>query len=191
MEQIIKLQKYTSSTSVIVKDVLDLFERIRNKNLLVRRLSMSANHVINKNSAMKNTYEQLNLFDLMNKQECKEEKEFQEKEENIQKAVLDIKNKFGKNAIFKGIVLSEKYDDIIKLPHFVSKRYPQMSMHDRAAQFSPFAALTGYDDLVKETARITDQKVYLDAYILNNLNERLCILKKKLSERTEVDITYF
>ena len=66
-----------------------------------------------------------------------------------------------------------------------------MSMHDRAAQFSPFAALTGYDDLVKETARITDQKVYLDAYILNNLNERLCILKKKLSERTEVDITYF
>ena len=152
---------------------------------------MSANHVINKNSAMKNTYEQLNLFDLMNKQECKEEKEFQEKEENIQKAVLDIKNKFGKNAIFKGIVLSEKYDDIIKLPHFVSEKYPQMSMHDRAAQFSPFAALTGYDDLVKETARITDQKVYLDAYILNNLNERLCILKKKLSERTEVDITYF
>lgn len=90
-----------------------------------------------------------------------------------------------------GIVLSGKYDDIIKLPHFVSKRYPQMSMHDRAAQFSPFAALTGYDDLVKETARITDQKVDLDEYILDNLNERLCILKKNLSERTEVDITYF
>ena len=90
-----------------------------------------------------------------------------------------------------GIVLSGKYDDIIKLPHFVSKKYPQMSMHDRAAQFSPFAALTGYDDLVKETARITDQKVDLDEYILDNLNERLCILKKNLSERTEVDITYF
>lgn len=87
--------------------------------------------------------------------------------------------------------MSGKYDDIIKLPHFVSKKYPQMSMHDRAAQFSPFAALTGYDDLVKETARITDQKVELDEYILDNLNERLCILKKNLSERTEVDITYF
>lgn len=66
-----------------------------------------------------------------------------------------------------------------------------MSMHDRAAQFSPFAALTGYDDLVKETARITDQKVDLDEYILDKLNERLCILKKNLSERVEVKITYF
>ena len=66
-----------------------------------------------------------------------------------------------------------------------------MSMHDRAAQFSPFAALTGYDDLVKETARITDQKVDLDEYILDKLNERLCILKKNLSERVEVRITYF
>lgn len=103
----VNLGEHTSSTSVIVKDVLDLFERIINKNLLVRRLSMSANHVINKNSAMKNTYEQLNLFDLMNKQECKEEKELQEKEENIQKAVLDIKNKFGKNAILKGMSLQE------------------------------------------------------------------------------------
>ena len=103
----INLGEHTSSTSMIVKDVLDLFERIINKNLLVRRLNMSANHVINKNSVMKNTYEQLNLFDLMNKQECKEEKEFQEKEENIQKAVLNIKNKFGKNAILKGMSLQE------------------------------------------------------------------------------------
>ena len=87
--------------------------------------------------------------------------------------------------------MSGKYDDIIKLPRFFSKKYPQMSMHDRAAQFSPFAALTGYDDLVKETARITDQKVELDEYILDNLNERLCILKKNLSERVEVKITYF
>ena len=103
----INLHEYTSSTSMIVKDVLDLFERIVDENLLVRRINMSANHVINKNSAMKNTYEQLNLFDLMNKQECKEEKEFQEKEENIQKAVLNIKNKFGKNAILKGMSLQE------------------------------------------------------------------------------------
>lgn len=87
--------------------------------------------------------------------------------------------------------MSGKYDNIIKLPHFVSRKYPQMSMHDRAAQFSPFAALTGYDDLVKETARITDQKVDLDEYILDKLNEKLCILKKNLSGRVEVKITYF
>ena len=51
-----------------------------------------------------------------------------------------------------------KYDDIIDLPHFVSKKYPQMSMRDRAAQFSPFAALTGYDAEIKETARLTDKR---------------------------------
>lgn len=89
------------------------------------------------------------------------------------------------------IVLDSKYDDIINLPHFVSKKYPQMSIHDRAAQFSPFAALTGYDDLVKETARITYQKIDLDEYVLDELNEKLCFLKKNLSERVEVKITYF
>ena len=51
----------------------------------------------------------------------------------------------------------EKYDDIINLPHHVSKKHPQMSLHDRAAQFAPFAALTGYDEEVKEASRITDQ----------------------------------
>ena len=51
----------------------------------------------------------------------------------------------------------EKYDDIINLPHHVSKKHPQMSLHDRAAQFAPFAALTGYDEEVKEVSRITDQ----------------------------------
>ena len=50
-----------------------------------------------------------------------------------------------------------KYDDIINLPHHVSKKHPQMSLHDRAAQFAPFAALTGYDEEVKEVSRITDQ----------------------------------
>jgi hypothetical protein len=57
-----------------------------------------------------------------------------------------------------------RYDDIIKLPHHVSATRPQMSMHDRAAQFSPFAALTGYDDAVEETARLTDEQAELLAY---------------------------
>ena len=57
--------------------------------------------------------------------------------------------------------MKDQYDDIINLPHHVSKTRPQMSMVDRAAQFSPFAALTGYDAAIKETGRLTDEKVNL------------------------------
>lgn len=87
-----------------------------------------------------------------------------------------------------------KYDDIIDLPHFVSKKYPQMSMKDRAAQFSPFAALTGYDAAIKETARLTDRRIELDEDVLDKLNERLYILRKVLDDGSvypEVRITYF
>lgn len=87
-----------------------------------------------------------------------------------------------------------KYDDIINLPHFVSKKYPQMSMRDRAAQFSPFAALTGYDAEIKETARLTDRRIELDEDVLDRLNERLYILRKVLDDGSvypEVRITYF
>ena len=54
--------------------------------------------------------------------------------------------------------ISHKYDDIINLPHHVSKKHPQMSLHDRAAQSSPFAALTGHKAAINETARLTDEK---------------------------------
>lgn len=87
-----------------------------------------------------------------------------------------------------------KYNDIINLPHFVSKKYPQMSMRDRAAQFSPFAALTGYDAEIKETARLTDRRIELDEDVLDRLNERLYILRKVLDDSSvypEVRITYF
>lgn len=87
-----------------------------------------------------------------------------------------------------------KYDDIINLPHFVSKKYPQMSMRDRAAQFSPFAALTGYDAEIKETTRLTDRRIELDEDVLDKLNERLYILRKALDDGSvypEVRITYF
>ena len=63
----------------------------------------------------------------------------------------------------------EKYEDIINLPHHVSKTRPQMSMQDRAAQFSPFAALTGYDAAIKETGRLTVRKVEMDEEALNML----------------------
>ncbi len=84
-----------------------------------------------------------------------------------------------------------EYEDIIHLPHHVSKKHPQMSMLDRAAQFSPFAALTGYDAAVEETARLTDRRIELDEYEAQHLDERLQELSEHLPEHPEVSITYF
>ncbi len=83
------------------------------------------------------------------------------------------------------------YDDIINHPHHVSRNHPQMSMHDRAAQFSPFAALLGYEDAVNETARLTEQRRELDEQKQTELNRRLVLLESKLPEHPEVSITYF
>ena len=84
-----------------------------------------------------------------------------------------------------------KYDDIIDLPHHVSATRPQMPMLDRAAQFSPFAALTGYDAAIKETGRLTDEKIELDEEALNILNMKFQILVDSLDDEPEVTFTYF
>ena len=84
-----------------------------------------------------------------------------------------------------------KYDDIIRLPHHVSDRHPQMSPANRAAQFSPFAALTGYDDSVREAARWTDEKIELGDVRTEAVNKRLNFLVEHLSEIPYVVITYF
>ena len=86
---------------------------------------------------------------------------------------------------------NSKYDEIINFPHHVSKTRPQMPMSDRAAQFSPFAALTGYDSAIRETGRLTDEKIDLDEESLNALNMRYQMLTDALEERPEVRITYF
>ena len=65
------------------------------------------------------------------------------------------------------------YTDILTLPHHKAANRPHMSMHDRAAQFSPFAALTGYDDAVRETARLTGRRIELDEYEKAAVNEKL------------------
>jgi len=87
--------------------------------------------------------------------------------------------------------MSIRYDDIINHPHHVSRNHPQMSMHDRAAQFSPFAALTGYEAAVGETARLTEQRRELDEQESAELNRRLSFLASKLDEHPEVTIEYF
>ncbi|MGN0335532.1 MAG: hypothetical protein ACI4DV_07725 [Lachnospiraceae bacterium] len=84
-----------------------------------------------------------------------------------------------------------KYDDIINLPHHVSSTRPQMSIIDRAAQFSPFAALTGYDAAVKETERLTDERMELDESRKRILNEKLQMIAESLAEHPEITVTYF
>lgn len=87
--------------------------------------------------------------------------------------------------------MQNNYDDIIDLPHHVSATRPQMSMMDRAAQFSPFAALTGYDAAIKETARLTYQKIDLDDYEKEEINDKIQLITEHLGEDFEVVITYF
>ena len=84
-----------------------------------------------------------------------------------------------------------RYDDIIDLPHHVSKKHPQMSLHDRAAQFSPFAALTGYEDAVGEAARLTDRRQELDEEQAAHLEQQLFLLTETAAERPEITVTYF
>lgn len=83
------------------------------------------------------------------------------------------------------------YEDIINLPHHVSDKRPQMSMWDRAAQFSPFAALTGYDDAVTETARLTDAKIELDESSQAALDMKQHLLMDAISEQPKITVTYF
>ena len=87
--------------------------------------------------------------------------------------------------------ISHKYDDIINLPHHVSKKHPQMSLHDRAAQFSPFAALTGHKAAINETARLTDEKQILSEDVIAKLNEQLNLIKENIGTNQTVKITYF
>ncbi|QNO13293.1 hypothetical protein HYG86_00105 [Alkalicella caledoniensis] len=87
--------------------------------------------------------------------------------------------------------MTSKYHDIINLPRHVSTKRPPMTAINRAAQFSPFAALTGHDAAIKETARLTDQRVELDEYTKDILNHRLQILADSINEHPEMAITYF
>jgi hypothetical protein len=83
------------------------------------------------------------------------------------------------------------YDDIINLQHHVSDNREHMSVLDRAAQFSPFAALTGFAGEIKETARLTDQRIELDEAAKAILDEKLRIVKEQLSSQQEIELVFF
>ena len=87
--------------------------------------------------------------------------------------------------------MKDLYEDIINRPHHVSKARPQMSELERAAQFAPFAALTGYDSAIKETGRLTDERIELDEEASTALDMKYQLLMDALDDEPEVTITYF
>ena len=87
--------------------------------------------------------------------------------------------------------ISHEYDDIINLPHHVSSERPHMPMIDRAAQFAPFAALTGYDAAIAETARLTDAKRELSEEQKEVIGKQLLALQARLKNDPQVCVTFF
>ena len=87
--------------------------------------------------------------------------------------------------------MCEKYEDIIHLSRPVSPRHLPMCHYDRAAQFAPFAALTGYDDVIAETARLTDGEMFLDVGAEAELDGKLREIREQLHQHPRVTVTYF
>lgn len=85
----------------------------------------------------------------------------------------------------------QQYDDIINLSNPTSVNHPRMSLYDRAAQFAPFAALTGYDDAIRETSRLTEDKKQLDEAAVARMNEKLNMIAESIGVAQDVAITYF
>lgn len=86
---------------------------------------------------------------------------------------------------------ANRYDDIINMPYRQSTEREHMSLHDRAAQFAPFAALTGHEDAIEETSRLTDDKIVLDDNAIEKINKKIFDISQHLSEQWNVSVTYF
>ena len=87
--------------------------------------------------------------------------------------------------------MDRNYDDIINLPHHISKTRPRISLEQRSAQFAPFSALTGYEDEIAETGRWVDEKLDLDEERKQILDEKLQSIIKKIKTQPSTTITYF
>ena len=96
-----------------------------------------------------------------------------------------------KGRINMGDNKNHQYDDIIDMPHHISINRPHMSIHDRAAQFAPFAAMTGHDVAVKEKARLTNERLDLDEGMRQLLDERLQLIRRNLDSRPDITLTYY
>lgn len=87
--------------------------------------------------------------------------------------------------------MSGKYDDMLYMPHHTSPNRPKMSTVTRGAQFSPFAALVGYDAVIEETARLTQRRIDLTEGVRYALNEKLRMLSEQIADAPVVTITFF
>lgn len=83
------------------------------------------------------------------------------------------------------------YEDILEHPHHVSQKHPAMSIRERAAQFSPFAALTGHSEAIRETARLTQEEASLDENRLQELDEQMADLESRLQEHPFIRVRYY
>lgn len=88
-------------------------------------------------------------------------------------------------------MIEDNYEDIINLPHYEPKHHPRMSKYNRAAQFAPFAALTGYEEQVRETARLTDKKLEIDDGLKEILSNKLNYIQDNLNIKSELNFIYF
>ena len=86
---------------------------------------------------------------------------------------------------------SHKYDDIINMEHHKSKKHPPMSLYARSAQFAPFAALTGYEEAVTETAREVGERIDIDDELRNILDSKIQLLSEQTKKKHEIVFTYF
>ena len=84
-----------------------------------------------------------------------------------------------------------EYEDIINLPRHISKKHPQMSLEVRSAQFAPFSALTGYDEQIQETSRITNKKKEINDEMKMILDEKLQIIQQEINKKPKITVTYF
>ena len=87
--------------------------------------------------------------------------------------------------------MSGQYDDILYLPHPVSERHARMNAADRVAQFSPFAALTGFEEAIDETGRLTQPRIFPDEWVLSEINRTLAALQVRIREEPAVNVRYF
>lgn len=87
--------------------------------------------------------------------------------------------------------MNQSYDDIINLAYPIPTKHPRMSAADRAAQFSPFAALTGYDDAIAEAGKLWHKKVKLESSAVEELNRKIQFLAEHIAEKPEITVTYY
>ena len=85
----------------------------------------------------------------------------------------------------------DNYEDIINLPHHISKKYPRMSLEARSAQFAPYAALTGYDEVLAETARITNARIEIDENLKTIIDSKLQIIRENIKNKPQISVVYF